>query len=147
MKRERDVGMSHKESPLAAQWLTKPLAGKRGGCVMNADQKYFNIVLWSRAEMCREKEALTFSSQTQWRFYFVSFARAPVLGETHPNLSRWLLCETKKGSHTPLQPICTKASSPRSCCSDRVRAFLYPPDHSAYTLMHISCVVCSAGMH
>lgn len=63
---------------------------------MNAEQKYFNTAVWSRAEMRQEKEALTFSSHTQWRFYLVSLARAPVLGETHRKLSRWLLCETKK---------------------------------------------------
>lgn len=65
--------MSHKESPLAARWLTQITCWETGGVSWIDIRDISTYFLWSRAKMCQEKEALTDSSWTQWCFFFFFF--------------------------------------------------------------------------
>lgn len=83
--REKDVGVSHKESALAAQWLTKSLAGNRAGYRMNRDRNI--LTQFSGQKQNVLGEALTLHkhngySLSSFFLFFLFFlgARAPVWG-------------------------------------------------------------------
>lgn len=85
--REKDVGVSHKESALAAQWLTKSLAGNRAGYRMNRDKNI--LTQFSGQKQNVLGDALTLHkhngyslSSLHFSFFFLFFlgARAPVWG-------------------------------------------------------------------
>lgn len=69
--RYKDVDVSYKESPLAAQWLTNSLAGNKGRGLMNRD---WNI---PHNTVVKRKERGTYSSQHNSAFLL---ARTPVWG-------------------------------------------------------------------
>lgn len=145
--REKDVGMSHKESPLAAQWLTKSLSGNRGGRLMNRDR---NIP----TQFCGQKQNVpgergTYSSQHNGAF--LSLARAPVWGNPSKPQQEVLVRDKKfaykrRWTLQNSSKIAKNASSPFGATMIGWWP-LFIHVHSACSLIPTLCVVRSAGMH
>lgn len=145
--REKDVGMSHKESPLAAQWLTKSLAGNRGGRLMNRDR---NIPTWfcgQKRNVPGERGHLLFTTQCCLSFT----CKGTCLGKSIQTsaggpCARQKFAYKRRGTLQNSSKIFKNASS----------AFgvtmigwwpLFIPVHSACSLIPTLCVVRSVGMH